>query len=181
MAVVAFTAVLALQIPRKALFFRPKAPHPVEAFAAFVEFDAATYATVMQQVRMSWQMRAEGTGTLSESPLAILDLVETPPEPAPLALAPDFFTPYRAAPAARARVPLKPPTLALAREEKVLAPPEEGDEARRLRERLLALPPSVLTAEAAAERQWQVQNPIARSPRARRGLLHVNPKEREEK
>lgn len=143
-AVVAFTCVLALQIPRKALFFRPAAPTSAPTFAAFVEFDSKAYAKVMQQVRMSWQMRSQGSAR-TESPLAVLDLAEETPSPVPMELPSAFFS-GRAAAAPRsdgAEVSLRPPTLAPPREGTVLAPPDDTEERRRLREGLLALPPSL--------------------------------------
>lgn len=143
-AVIAFTAALALQIPRKALFFRPVAPVPVSTFASFVDFDEKAYAKVMQQVRMSWQMRSQGSAR-TESPLAVLDLAEEPPRPEPLALPPSFFA-GQSAVAPRldgTRALLRPPSLAAPREDVVLTPPDDAEERKRLRESLLALPPSL--------------------------------------
>ena len=142
MAVMAFTAVLALQIPRKALFFKPAPTVPATPFASFVEFDGAAYSSLMQKVRMSWQMRTQGTGLRTESPLGVLDLVQTPARPEPLALPAAFFEARPVAARPAARVPLLPPTLASAVGGSVQMPADDRA-ARRLRERLLAIPASI--------------------------------------
>ena len=90
-AVVAFTAALALQIPRKALFFRAVALERPAPFASFTEFGAAEYAAIMQKVRMSWQMRSHGAGALAESQIGVLDLGEESQPPEPLELPGSFF------------------------------------------------------------------------------------------
>ena len=56
-AVVLFTATLVLQIPRKALFFRPIPVDPVEPFVSFVSLDDDAYARLVRRIRMAWQMR----------------------------------------------------------------------------------------------------------------------------
>jgi len=146
MAVIAFTAALALQIPRKALFFQPAMTLSEPAFASFVEFDQAAYAKVMQQVRMSWQMRSKGGAARTESPLAVLDMAEeSPPRPESMAL-PDSFFAGRGRSAPRidaAQSALRPPTLAAPRETLSLAAPDDAEERRQLRTRLLELPPSL--------------------------------------
>ncbi|MCQ2393176.1 MAG: hypothetical protein MJ249_02720 [Kiritimatiellae bacterium] len=146
-AVVAFTCVLALQIPRKALFFRPVEVPQTVPYASFVEFDAATYQALMQKVRMSWQMRAQGSGARTEIPLGVLDRVETPPMPEPLALPKSFFAVPRASELSVARASLRPPTLAHPPEDVELPPPVDVDAANQLRERLLALPASLQTPD----------------------------------
>lgn len=144
MAVLAFTAFLALQIPRKALFFAPVETPRVEPFASFVVFDPATAATVMQKVRMSWQMRGQGDGALTEVPLGVLDQIAEVPPPEPLALPPAFFVaPGVPSVAPRATDALLPPTLAVPREARAWPPPEDVNGPRLLRERLLALPESL--------------------------------------
>ena len=84
-AVVMFTVALALQIPRKALFFRPVKLERSVPYASFVEFGESEYAAIMQKVRMSWQVRSHGAGAYAESPIGALDPDDEPP-PAPLDL-----------------------------------------------------------------------------------------------
>ena len=56
-AVVVFTVTLVLEIPRKALFFQPKAVNPAEPFVSFVSLDDEAYAQLVRRISMSWQMR----------------------------------------------------------------------------------------------------------------------------
>ena len=149
-AVIVFTMVLALQIPCKALIFRPRTVEVTAepAFVSFVDFDAKTYAEVIQTVRMSWQMRSQGGGTGMEKPPVVLDAVkEELSQPEPLQL-PATFSAVRghfASDGAKARVSLRPPSLAMERTQAKTPPPapDEAEEHRRLREQLLALPPSL--------------------------------------
>ena len=101
----ALIAVFGLQIPRKALFFRPAKVVPAVARAAFVTLDDAAYIRLMRQVRTAelsampqgWN---EGSVSLGAGMVALEDKVPLPPE---LHL-PDAF--------AYAHVPL-PPSLSL--------------------------------------------------------------------
>lgn len=145
-AVVAFTASLALQIPRKALFFRPAELARAAPHASFVEFDASEYAAIVQKVRMSWQMRSHGAGAYAESPIAALEPGDEPP-PGPLEMPESFMERVPLAPPRAPRVSLAPPTRASARELPQLAAPDESAEAGRRRDELLALPDSLRAAE----------------------------------
>ena len=101
----ALIAVFGLQIPRKALFFRPAKVVPAVARAAFVTLDDAAYIRLMRQVRTAelsampqgWN---EGSVSLGAGMVALEDKAPLPPE---LHL-PDAF--------AYAHVPL-PPSLSL--------------------------------------------------------------------
>jgi len=81
---VAVTAFLALQIPRKAIF-KPLRNDGVHAsvrphVAAYVELDDEVYANRMKIARMAWQVRARTAGRLDledDTPLAW----EAPPPP----------------------------------------------------------------------------------------------------
>ncbi|MGN0853018.1 MAG: hypothetical protein ACI4Q3_06540 [Kiritimatiellia bacterium] len=57
-----FTAVLALQIPRRALFFAPRERIVPAAYASFIEIEPQVYSNMIDKVRMSWQQRIRGTG-----------------------------------------------------------------------------------------------------------------------
>ncbi len=139
-AVVALTTILALQIPRKALLFEPVAARPPEPFASFVVYDAAAYESVVQKVRMSWQMRG-AAGPAFESRVDAFDFAEdAPPRPA-LGLPRAFTVPWASAPPPPARAALLPPSLAdRAPLVPVPAPPDDAAEAHQVREDLLALP-----------------------------------------
>ena len=105
-----------LQIPRRALFFRPRRMEEPRPAVAFVELDGATYARVMRQMRM-----ADGPGTFRRRSDALAGggddlpaLEENFSAPDPLPLEESFGrTP---APAAVSRPmplpPLRPPSLA---------------------------------------------------------------------
>ena len=80
-AVVALTTVLALQIPRKALFFAPVPPRRQAPFASFATYGPQAYAQLVQKVRMSWQLRAQGFDATAASRVDELDLVEDYPPP----------------------------------------------------------------------------------------------------
>lgn len=141
-AVVALTVLLALQIPRKALFFAPVAARAPEPFAAFVSYDAAAYEAVMQKVRMSWQLGAR-TGPGVESRVDAFDVPEEPPPPEPLPLPRAFAVPWTSPLPPPEPVALLPPSRAdAAPPAPVAAPPDDADE-RRLRAELLALPASL--------------------------------------
>lgn len=142
-AVVVFTAAMALQIPRKALFFRPAVFERPAPYASFVEFEASEYAAIMQKVRMSWQMRSHGAGAHAESPIGVLDVVDVQRSPEPLEMPTDFFARRPLAQPSAPLVPLAPPSLAVACELPQLAAPDDSREAGRVRERLLALPESL--------------------------------------
>lgn len=143
-AVVAFTAALALQIPRKALFFRPVALERTAPFASFREFSAAEYAAIMQKVRMSWQMRSHGAGAHAESQIGVLDMGEDSPPPEPLELPGSFFARRAIEQPAAPSVSLAPPSLAPAVELPQLVPQDVATEAaRRFRDQLLVLPASL--------------------------------------
>lgn len=146
-AVVALTTLLALQIPRKALFFEPAPARAPEPFASFVAYDAAAYEAVVQKVRMSWQLRAR-TGPAFESRVDAFDFTEDAPPPPPMALPRAFSVPWAAPVPPPARAALLPPSRAdRAPLAPVAAPPEDG-EARRLRADLLALPDALRGEDA---------------------------------
>lgn len=145
-AVVALTTILALQIPRKALFFEPVAARPPDPFASFVVYDAAAYEAVVQKVRMSWQMRG-AAGPAFESRVDAFDFAEDAPPRPPLGLPRAFSVPWTSDPQPPARVPLLPPSLAdRAPLVPVPAPPDDTAEAHQIRADLLALP-AALRAE----------------------------------
>jgi len=84
-AVVLFTTVLVLQIPRKALFFKPVNFESTEPFVSFVSFGDEEYAQLVRNIRMSWQMRPIH-GDTADSSADTLDFTESlpPPEYLPL-------------------------------------------------------------------------------------------------
>jgi len=84
-AVVLFTTVLVLQIPRKALFFKPVYFEPTAPFVSFVSFSDEEYAQLVRNIRMSWQMRPIH-GDTADSSADTLDFTESlpPPEYLPL-------------------------------------------------------------------------------------------------
>ncbi|MGN0847525.1 MAG: hypothetical protein ACI4RA_09110 [Kiritimatiellia bacterium] len=151
LAVVALTAVLALQIPRKALLFEPVGVTVPKPFASFVTYDAATYGAVVQRARMSWQVRGSTVPT-SESRIDAFDFVDDAPPLGALPL-PDEFTARRAPGALDdGAVPLLPPSTAdAAALVPVSVPPDDGADARRLRQALradlLTLPESLQATE----------------------------------
>lgn len=147
-AVVALTVVLALQIPRRALFFEPVPVTETRPAASFVAFDDATYAAVIQKVRMSWQVRGS-VGLSSESRV---DDVPGEDESGPVLPAHPldavFSAPWRPVSARTPVVPLLPPTVAsTATLEPVATPPDDAAEARQRRLELLDLPPSLQATE----------------------------------
>lgn len=92
LAVVGFTTFLALQIPRKALFFMPCAECPrKEALAAFVSFDAVTQERLVRETRMSWQVRSARLAG-REGPTLQLGLDEPLPPHVALPLPGSFTT-----------------------------------------------------------------------------------------
>ena len=150
-AVVALATILALQIPRKALFFEPVAARPPEPFASFVVYDAAAYEAVVQKVRMSWQMRGAARPAF-ESRVDALDLSEDAAPRPPLGLPRAFSVPWTSDPPPPARASLLPPSLAdRAPLVPVSAPPDDTAEARRIRADLLALP-AALGADGRSEK-----------------------------
>lgn len=147
-AVVALTAVLALQIPRRALFFEPVSPSESGPAASLVTFDDAAYASVIQKVRMSWQVRG-AVGVSSESRLDDVrggeaELQELPALP----LGDEFAAAWHSGYAPPPSVPLLPPTVAwTAGPAPVAQPPDDEAEARARRRELLELPQSLQEQE----------------------------------
>ena len=143
-AVVALTMVLALQIPRKALFFAPEPVRGVVPFVSFVEYAPEVYDRLMQRARMSWQVRAQGADPGAASRVDELGGEEELPLPAELLL-PDAFA--AAAPAALLRAgtaSLWPPSVADAEPPApVPGAPDDDAEARALRADLIRLPASL--------------------------------------
>ena len=77
-AVVLFTTVLVLQIPRKALFFKPVNFESAEPFVSFVSFGDEEYAQLVRNIRMAWQMRPIH-GDTADSSADTLDFTESLP------------------------------------------------------------------------------------------------------
>lgn len=148
-AVVALTTVLALQIPRKALFFAPVPPRRQAPFASFATYGPQAYAQLVQKVRMSWQLRAQGFDATAASRVDELDLVEDYPPPPELGLPAGFARRPPAVSAAPASAPLLPPSVADAAPPRPVArPPDDGDEVRTLlRRELLEIPESLKETE----------------------------------
>jgi len=115
-AVTLFTLVLVVQIPRKAIFPPTPAEQGVEPFASFVTLDDDAYATALQRVRMSWQLRARTQLGGGESRTAAFEFDDPVPPPRALPAGAAFAAPYRAPRAA-------PPAPAPAEPEPVSAPP----------------------------------------------------------
>ena len=141
-AVTLFTLLLVVQIPRKAIFPPTPAESAVEPFASFVTLDDDAYAAALQNVRMSWQMRARTQLSGGESRTAAFEFDDPVPAPRTLPVGAAFSAPYRAprlAPPAPA--PLLPASLArsgvegLAEAAEAAARPRDGE--------LLALPDSL--------------------------------------
>lgn len=109
--VLAFACVLALQIPRRALFFKPVRTPEVQPFASFVFYAPEAYGKLMQKVRMSWQVRTPIDA--DENLVEPMPWSELPAPPAPLAVDTRFLTQTGAAPSAKpVRPALLPPSLA---------------------------------------------------------------------
>ena len=144
-AVVALTLILALQIPRKALLFRPAPVSPNAPYASFVAYSPEAYARLMQRVRMSWQVRSQGVDPGAGSRVDELGFDEPPPPRAELALPASFSAPPPVSHAsAVSAVPLLPPSVADAAPPTALpTPPDDGAEARALRAELTDLPQSL--------------------------------------
>ncbi len=141
-AVVALTVTLALQIPRKALFFTPEPAAAPAPYATFVTYDATAYEALRQKVRMAWQMRGP-TGPALESRVDAFALVDETPGFAPLPLPREFAAPWKGTAAAPApAAPLLPPSVAdRAALTPVATAPDDAAEARAaLRADLLAFP-----------------------------------------
>ncbi len=58
--VVICVVLLGLEIPRKAIFFKPLPEQTVSPFASYVTFDENTYAELMKRIQVSWKVR-QGT------------------------------------------------------------------------------------------------------------------------
>ena len=143
-AVVALTVVLALQIPRKALFFAPAPVHGVTPFASFVEYAPDVYDRLVQRVRMSWQVRAQGIDPGAGARVDEPGGEEEIPLPAELALPDAFLAASPAALPVTATVPLRPPSVADAvPPAPVPVAPDDTAEARALRADLVRLPLSL--------------------------------------
>ena len=81
-AVVLFTVTLVLQIPRKALFFHPRAVDPVEPFVSFVSLDGDAYAQLVRRIRMAWQIRGRSfAGGIADSRTDAFDFSSPLPPP----------------------------------------------------------------------------------------------------
>ena len=143
-AVVALTVVLALQIPRKALFFAPQPVRAVTPFASFVEYAPEVYDRLVQQVRMSWQVRAQGVDPGADSRVDELGGEEELPLPAELALPAAFVAAAPAVLPMSGAASLRPPSVA---DDEPPTPvpvaPDDDAEARALRADLIRLPASL--------------------------------------
>lgn len=125
-AVAFFTTVLALQIPRRALFFSPQQVGEAGPYASFIEIPPEVYGELVDKVRMSWQQRARNIGSGLDSRVGEFDFVD--PMPAPEYLSRTAGRESRALPA-RVESPLTeslllPPTLALPHETTLPKPVE---------------------------------------------------------
>ena len=86
-AVVAFTAMLVLQIPRRALFFSPRSVKSPEPFVSIVALDDDAYSALVRRMRMSWQMRGRTfSAGIADSRADAFDFAEASPPPAYLRL-----------------------------------------------------------------------------------------------
>lgn len=86
-AVVLFTTTLVLQIPRKALFFRPVRVDPAEPFVSFVSLGDDAYERLVRNIRMAWQMRGRPiAGGIVDSRTDAFDFSSPLPPPAYLPL-----------------------------------------------------------------------------------------------
>ena len=107
----------ALQIPKSALFFRPRRPVPVRPSVAFVELGDATYARVMRHLRSTDGTRpfrnwSEGLPMDSDVGVQALEEALPLPEPLPLANGRAQTPAPEGTPLQPLRPSLKPPTLA---------------------------------------------------------------------
>lgn len=151
-AVTLFTAMLVLQLPRKAIFPPSPPESAVEPFASFVELDEAAYAAVLRRVRMSWEMRARTQMSGGESRTAAFDFDAPEPPPLSLGMGAEFSADYRApriAPPPPA--PLLPPTLARSGVEGLAAAAAAATAAPGRDADMLALPDSL--SETAKEQR----------------------------
>ena len=143
-AVVALTVVLALQIPRRALFFTPVPVRAAKPYASFVSYDRDAYARLEQRVRMSWQVRAQGVDPGAGSHLDEFGLDEDMPPPAEMPLPGDFVSRGTSVATKAVPAPLLPPSVAeTAALRPVSEPPDDDADARALRRELLELPQSL--------------------------------------
>lgn len=124
-AVVFLSTLLAMQIPRKALFFTPRRFPSPQSCAAFVEISPEVYGQLVDKVRMSWQQRPKMAGMGLESRVGGFTPDDPPPEPEYLPFAGHRptgpFDMAAAAPSA-AMAELMPPSLAMIRREALPAP-----------------------------------------------------------
>lgn len=143
-AVACFTVFLALQVPRKALFFAPARETPAAPFVELVAPDDAAYAAMVRRARMSWQMRGNA-GAVAGSRADAFDFAEPLPPPAYLPPpAPARVPPARPRAPAAAPADLAPPSAA--RETPgppAVAPPDAAD-----RDPALLQPPDSLQNDA---------------------------------
>lgn len=149
-AVVSLTILLALQIPRKAIFFTPSNQVREAPFASFVVYDAEAYDALMRKVRMSWQVRAQGVDPRAGSHVETIGSDDEPPLPQGLELPKGFFatreTTEKTAP--EGTDALLPPSVADTTPlHPVKAPPDDAEPARTLRAQLLELPESLQEKE----------------------------------
>ena len=107
-AVTLFTLLLVVQIPRKAIFPPMPGESGVAPFASFVTLDEGAYAAALQNVRMSWQLRARTQLSGGESRTAAFDFDEPLPAPSVLPVGESFLEPYRSP---RVAPPSPPPLL----------------------------------------------------------------------
>jgi hypothetical protein len=111
-AVVAFTAVLVVQIPRKALFFHPVAADKTETFVSFVSLDDDAYSRLVSRIRMTWQIRGRSAAAIADSRTDAFDFSSLLPPPTYLPLR-EVSSPSDPQPPSLPVQALKPPTLGL--------------------------------------------------------------------
>jgi len=135
-AVVIFTAVLVLQIPRRALFFKPARAEQSAPFVSLLSLDDKEYAKLVQQMRMSWQIRgrtmADGVADSRTDAFSFSDpmpppsyLPHTRRATAKTLPPPDFCRPSLLPPSLGENMPrLTPPPVTPDRDSALLALPE---------------------------------------------------------
>ncbi len=160
--VVSLSAILAMQIPRKALFFVPMRFDPPRPCAAFVEISPEVYGQLVDKVRMSWQQRPKMTGMGLESRVGGFTPDDPPPEPEYLPFhgsppSAPFDAAQSVPPATQS--PLMPPSLATTRDAPLPAPGK--DERPRLDFALMAWPDA--SPSAAADALGPVEAGLARA------------------
>ncbi len=142
-AVVALTVTLALQIPRKALFFTPEPVAAPAPYATFVTYDDTAYEALRQKVRMAWQMRGPAGAAIESRVDAFALMDDETPAFAPLPLPRTFAAPWKGTAAAPTpAAPLLPPSVAdrAALAPVATAPDAEAEAKAALRADLLAFP-----------------------------------------